>query len=260
MISTNYNNANNLMAKALERLSTGKQLNKVADNAAGMAIVTKMTAQLKGLEQADRNIENAGSMMRTAEGGMSAISDMLLRMRELSVQAADGSMTANDRTALQSEYQTLKSEIGRTAETTEFNQKPLINGPAYPLNVQAGPNAGQQLTVNPVNATPNALGITSSGIATQDEAQSAISVIDTAIANLSKSRANIGSSENMLEGARDNLSSAAINTANSISKITDTNFASEATSLAQSKLRLQAAIYANTKENQEKGRLLKLIT
>lgn len=260
MISTNYNNANNLISKALERISTGKQLNKAADNAAGMAIATKMTAQLKGLEQADRNIENAGSMMRTAEGGMSAISDMLLRMRELSVQAADGSMTANDRTALQSEYQALKSEIGRTAETTEFNQKPLINGPASPLNVEAGPNAGQQLTVSPVNATPNALGINSSGIAAQDEAQSAISTVDTAIANLSKSRANIGSSENMLEGARDNLSSAAINTANSISKITDTNFASEAASLAQSKLRLQVAIYANLKENQEKGRLLKLIT
>lgn len=260
MISTNYNTANNLMSKALERLSTGKQLNKAADNAAGMAIAEKMTAQLKGIEQAERNIENAGSMMRTAEGGMSSISDMLLRMRELSVQAADGSMTANDSAALQSEYQALKSEIGRTAETTEFNQKPLINGSASQLNIQAGPNAGQQLTVSPVNVTPDALGITTSGIGTQEEAQSAISTIDTAIEKLSKSRSNIGSSENMLEGARENLSGAAINTANSISKITDTNYASEATSLAQSKLRLQAAIYANTKENQEKGRLLKLIT
>lgn len=260
MISTNYNNANNLMAKALERLSTGKQLNKAVDNAAGMAIAGKMTTQLKGLEQAERNIESAGSLLRTAEGGMSAISDMLLRMRELSVQAADGSMTANDRTALQAEYQALKSEIGRTADTTEFNQKPLINEASSQLNIQAGPNAGQQLTVSPVKVTPNALGITSSGIATQEEAQSAISAIDNALTKLSQARSNIGSSENMLEGARENLSGAAMNTAASISKITDTNYASEATSLAQSKLRMQAALYANTKENQEKGKLLKLIT
>ena len=137
------------MNQAMERLSTGLRINSAADDAAGLAISSRMSAQINGLNQAVRNAQDAMSMLQTAEGAMVAMTDMLQRMRELSIQAISDTNTTSDRAALDLEYQALKSEIDRIALNTEWNGRSLFDGSGYNgnLNFQIGAEAGQKISV-----------------------------------------------------------------------------------------------------------------
>ena len=154
MLTANSINRNErMMTSTMERLSTGKRINSAADDAAGLAIATKMTAQVRGLDQAGRNANNATSMVQLADGAAEQVSNILQRMREIVVQAADGSNSASDRSVLDVEFKEAASEIDRIVDVTEFNGKKLLNGSAGGTNdstvsFQIGANAAQTLTVD----------------------------------------------------------------------------------------------------------------
>lgn len=154
MLTANSINRNErMMTSTMERLSTGKRINSAADDAAGLAIATKMTAQVRGLDQAGRNANNATSMLQLADGAAEQVSNILQRMREIVVQAADGSNSASDRSVLDVEFKEAASEIDRIVDVTEFNGKKLLNGSAGGTNdstvsFQIGANAAQTLTVD----------------------------------------------------------------------------------------------------------------
>ena len=154
MLTANSINQNDrAMTSTMERLSTGKRINSAADDAAGLAIATKMTAQVRGLDQAGRNANNATSMLQLADGAAEQVSNILQRMREIVVQAADGSNSASDRSVLDVEFKEAASEIDRIVDVTEFNGKKLLNGSAGGTNdstvsFQIGANAAQTLTVD----------------------------------------------------------------------------------------------------------------
>jgi len=179
-------------------------------------------------------------------------------MRELAVQAASGELTAEDRAVLGKEFQELRAEAGRISETTEYNQKRLLEGGSA-TNIQAGPNAGQQITVEAVNVTPNALGISTADIGTQEQAESALSSIDTAIERLSQEQAKVGAAENRFSFAAEALSVAGENTASSISTTADTDYALEAAAAIRNRLLLQASVSTLFKSNTEKGRIINLL-
>ena len=154
-----------VMDTAMERLSTGVRINSAADDAAGLAISSKMTSQINGLKQAVRNANDAISLVQVAEGATAGISDMLQRMRELAVQAANGSYTANDRQALDNEFQQLSGEIDRIATDTQWNGKNLLDGTGFASSTatfQVGANDNQTITANLGTLSTNLLGITAS--------------------------------------------------------------------------------------------------
>ncbi|MBI5211983.1 MAG: flagellin [Nitrospirae bacterium] len=231
------------LSKSLERLSTGRKINRASDNPAGLAIVEKLSAQLKGIEQAERNIRQGMGMLQVAEGGISTIGEALGRMRELAVQAASGEWTAEDRAVLNQEFQGLRTEIGRISETTEYNQQRLLEGSAT-TNIQAGPNA---------------LGISTADISTQEQAESALSSIDTAIERLSREQAKVGAAENRFSLAAESLSVAGENTASSISVMADTDYALEASAAIRNRILLQSSVSSLLKANTEKGRIINLM-
>ncbi|HAK88147.1 MAG: hypothetical protein A2077_04370 [Nitrospirae bacterium GWC2_46_6] len=249
---------NTQFSKSLERLSTGRRINRASDNPAGLAIVEKLNAQLKGIEQAERNIRQGMGMLQVAEGGISTIGEALGRMRELAVQAASGELTAEDRAVLNQEFQELGAEVGRISETTEYNRQGLLEGGSA-TNIQAGPNAGQQITVAAINVTPDALGISTADISTQEQAGSALSSIDTAIERVSQEQAKVGAAENRFSFAAESLSVAAENTASSISTIADADYALEAAAAIRNRILLQSSVSSLLKANTEKGRIINLM-
>jgi flagellin len=247
------------LSRSLERLSSGRKINRAADNPAGAAIAEKMTAQLRGIEQAERNVRQGMNMLQVAEGGVSNINEALQRMRELTVQAASGELTAEDRAALNTEFQALRQEIGRVTETTKYNQRRLLEGGAA-ANIQAGPNAGQQITITGANVTPKALGIETLDISSQEQAKEALSSIDTAMQKVSQERANIGALESRLGTAAEALTAAGENTASSISVIADADIAAETAASMKNRILLQSAISTLRKANQAKGRIIDIFT
>jgi len=155
---------NNAMTKSLEKLSSGYRVNRAADDAAGLAVSEKMRAQIRGLNMAIRNAQDGVSLIQTAEGGAQKIQDILQRMRELAVQAANGTLDSEDRAALDAEYQQLVQEIERTANSTHFNKISLLNDKAVsPIKIQVGPNNGDTIDINMANLLPGVLGTKDGG-------------------------------------------------------------------------------------------------
>ncbi|MDE0747665.1 MAG: flagellin [Porticoccaceae bacterium] len=261
------------MTQTMERLSTGKRINSAADDAAGLAIATKMTSQIRGLDQAGRNANNATSMLQLADGSAEQISNILQRMREIVVQAADGSNTTSDVNVLNVEFKEAASEVDRIVETTQFNGKSLLNGDAGGTGVssvtfQIGANAGQTLAVEfsdfnlaaGAAATPmgaDLSGYTSTGMGTN--LATTLAQIDTAIAGVATQRATFGATMNRLEYAADNLSTSSLATATARGRIEDANYATETTSLARSQIIAQAGTAMLAQANQKSQSVLSLL-
>lgn len=170
MIWGNMNRQWNAASKALERLSTGYRINRAGDDPAGLAISEKMRGQISGLNMASKNIQDGISMVQTAEGALNETHAMLQRMRELSVQAANDTLTDDDRARIDVEFQELKKEVTRISTDTEFNTRKLLNGDnaTTPLKIQAGANAGQTIDLTMNDMSADAIGITDASIATRD--------------------------------------------------------------------------------------------
>lgn len=247
------NNAQNSTQSALQRMSSGSRLNSARDNAAGLSIAVGMAAQLGGDQQAMRNVSSGLSMTETAGGALNQVSESLQRMRELSVQAANGINNPADLQAIQAEFGQLGQDIAKIAANTQFNGQNLLDG-SFSAQLQSGPNPGNTRALALGATTPQALGIAALDIATPANAGTAISALDTAINSVNHQQAGIGAAQAGLNATLANLSSSYENLAASKSRVADTDFAAESAGLAQSNVQQQAAnkalaIYNTTQTN-----------
>ena len=255
---------NRAMGSAMEQLSTGKRINSASDDAAGLAISNKMTSQIRGLNQAVRNANDAISMIQTAEGATNEISNMLQRMRELAVQSTNGTYASADRTALDAEFQDLKAEIGRISDNTQWNGTNIADGAGVSaVAFQVGANANQTITVtfkdvNGMTGMTDAMG-TTAAVDTVTGANSALAAVDSALAAIDAYRSDLGAKVNRLNYAADNLTNVATNTAASRSRIQDTDYAKATTELARTQIIQQAATAILAQANQQPQSVLSLL-
>ena len=258
------------MSTAMERLSTGKRINSAGDDAAGLAISARMGSQVKGLEQAARNAADAISMVQTVEGAGKEIVNILTRMKELATQSATGTLSTTDRTALDTEYEGLKSEIGRIQANTKWNTRALMDAAANAsttVNVQVGDaNGGANQMAIAFKSWDTASGlaygadISNSDIgASATVAGNAITALDTAITTATSELATYGAYINRLEYAQDNLLNVAQNTDASRSRIEDADYASETSELAKTQIIAQAGTAMLAQANQIKQTVLALL-
>ena len=227
------------LGKSLERLSSGKRISRASDDGAGLAISEKMGEMLKALEQGMENAYDGLSMIQTADGGMEQTSENLGRMRELAMTAANGTLSPDQRSAVQSEFSALKDEISRGAAAAEFNDQKLLDGSAGEVSIAlAGDGAGGAESIGvDLSAAMDAasLGLESTKVDGPDgkNAMNAIRDIDAALSQVSSHRAQLGATSNRLESATRNMGVAMENTYASQSRITDSDVAVEMASLAR---------------------------
>ena len=255
---------NRALTSAMEQLSTGKRINTAADDAAGLAITDRMTAQIRALNQSIRNANDAVSMMQTAEGATNEISNMLQRMRELAVQSANDSYGATDRTALQTENDQLKEEITRIATNTQWNGMSVLNGTigsAGVVTFQVGTqgDATSSITVEFKALDATTLTVDGLQLDSNANAQAAIGKLDTAIQTVDTFRATLGAKINRMTSAADNLSNVSMNTSASRSRIMDADYAQATTELARSQIIQQAATAMLAQANQQPQAVLSLL-
>ena len=262
---------------AMEQLSTGRKINSAADNASGLAISSRMTAQISGLDQAVRNANDAISMVSTAEGALDEVGSMLQRVRELAVQAGTGTTSAKDRTYLNEEYKALMLEIDRIADNTEWNGGKILNGNAGGTNVskvafQVGSGAKQTISLSFGNFT-NASGKTMNSLtpastmtlstatiaSALNMGSKVITAADVAIGAVSTQRATFGAISNRLEHAIDNLTNVSTNTQASRSRILDTDYAAATSELARTQIIQQAGTAMLAQANQLPQTVLALL-
>ena len=265
------------MTQTMERLATGSRVNSAADDAAGLAIDSKMTAQVRGLNQAVRNGNDAIAMLQTADGAMIEVGNMLQRMRELSVQGGSGTLSQADLDALDTEFVALRTEIERIADNTQWNGANLLDGSAGAnglVKFQVGYQADQTISVNlgdlqTVGNVGYSAGIAAGGVFTNDisamdidtvaEANTTLTALDVSIAGLDAKRSVIGSALNTLEFAVDSLSNAQQNAQAARSRIADTDYAAETTELARTQIIAQAATAMLSQANQQAMSVMALL-
>jgi flagellin len=273
------------MSTAMEQLSTGTRVNSAKDDAAGLAIGQNMTSQIRGLQQAVRNVNDGINMMQTAEGAMVEQSNMLQRMRELAVQAMNGTYSNVQRGYLNSEFQALGLQIDRIATDTKWNDQSLLNGALAlagnassiavglptgadeaTFTFQAGKDAGQVVSVDINAMTSSSLNLPLSayasgimGIGTLTTASSTLTAIETALETINQQRANIGAAVNRLAYAADNLTNIASNATQSRSTIMDTDYALATTQLAKTQIIQQAATAMLAQANQQPQGVMALL-
>ncbi|WP_309088971.1 flagellin [Domibacillus sp.] len=255
----NLGNTNNATSKSLEKLSSGLRINRAADDAAGLAISEKMRSQVRGLDMAERNSLDAISLIQTAEGALASTHDILQRMRELAVQASNDTLEGTDRQAIQDEVTALTAEINRIAETTEFNQKKLLNGDLQEATFQIGANADQTLALSIGNMDADTIGAGSLDFSTNAGAQAGISAIDTAIAKVSEQRSKLGAVQNRLEHTITNLQTANENLTAAESRIRDLDMAEEMTQFTRNNILNQAGQAMLAQANQLPQGILQLL-
>lgn len=261
MIWGNMNRQWNAASKALERLSTGYRINRAGDDPAGLAISEKMRGQISGLNMASKNIQDGISMVQTAEGALNETHAMLQRMRELSVQAANDTLTDDDRARIDVEFQELKKEVTRISTDTEFNTRKLLNGDnaTTPLKIQAGANAGQTIDLTMNDMSADAIGIIDASIATRDEADASISTLDAAIKSVSMERSRLGAYQNRMEHAYNVNVNTAENVTAAESRIRDADIAKEMMNFTKANILQQAAQYAMAMHMQTAQGMLQLL-
>ena len=254
-------------AKSTEKLSSGYKINRAADDAAGLAISEKMRRQIRGLTQASSNAQDGISCVQTAEGALTEVHDMLQRMNELAVKAANGTQTTADRGYINQEVQALVSEIDRVASTTTFNEKNLLNGKFKNVGLQVGAEAKQLITLNITGMSAKGIGLVDNatygsitvGGGTGVNAQKAISIIKDALALVSSQRADLGAVQNRLEHTIKNLDNVVENTTSAESSIRDTDMATEMVKYSNNNILAQAGQSMLAQANQSNQGVLSLL-
>lgn len=259
---------------AMEQLSTGKKINSAGDNASGLAITSRMTSQIRGLDTAIRNANDAMSMVNTAEGALDEISAMLQRMRELAVQSGTGTTAAADRTYLNSEFVALREEIDRIADNSQWNGRNILDGSAgasvgaSTVAFQVGANEKQTISTtfgNFNNTTGKLSGLASKRLSAATIASAitvasgAIGELDTVITDVSAQRATFGAVSNRLTHAIDNLTNVKTNSEASRSRILDTDYAAATSELARTQIIQQAGTAMLAQANQLPQTVLALL-
>ena len=254
---------NKSMEASMERLSSGKRINSGADDAAGLFITKRMAGEIQGLNQAVRNAADAQAYLATTEGAMEEVHTILLRIRELSVQASNGTYTAQDRVALQAEVTDLQSEINRIATDTTFNNIGVLSGAASTgITFQLGADNTQTMTVSIPRITISAAGInisTANQLTTAAAAMNYISTIDTAISLISTQRGTYAAAMNRLDHAIANMQNVATNLSMAKGRIEDADFAAETSNLSRVQVLQQASMAMLAQANAAKQNILTLI-
>ncbi|MEA2405871.1 MAG: flagellin [Thermoleophilaceae bacterium] len=243
------------LAKSMERLSSGYRINRAADDAAGLAISEKLRGQIGGLAQAERNAQDAVSLVQTAEGSLTEIHAMLQRVRELAVQYKNGSLSATDRTAIQSEVNQLGSEIERIGVSAEFNGIQLLSS-ASAITFQVGSNDGEQISVSTISLG-QALG--AGTVQLTQAGTTDISEIDSAIDAVSTQRATFGAVQNRLEYTMNNLAIYRENLVSSESRIRDVDMAEEMVNFTKLQILQQAGTSMLAQANSSSQSVLSLL-
>ncbi len=246
------------LSKSIDRLSTGKRINSASDDAAGNAIATRMTSQVRGLNQAVRNANDGISLAQTAEGGMNEIVNMMQRMRELSVQSASGTLVNGDRANLQAEVTALLAQVNDVAGKTNFNGVALLNT-ATPVAIQTGINSGDTVNVALTDVTATGLAINTIDISTAAGAGTALTALDTALNSITTAQANLGAAQNRLQATVSSLVNRSTNLSEARSRIQDANFSDESTNLAKAQILSQASTAMLAQANQSQQGVLSLI-
>lgn len=248
----------------LNKMSSGTRITRASDDAAGLAISEKLKAQIRSTAQADRNANDGISMVQTAEGGLDEISNMLTRLRELSIQAASDTVGDTERGFTNMEYQALKQEIERIAQVTEFNGTKLLSGEGETLDFQIGINNSPfqdriSYDVQMTNAKLDGLGITEIDVATKQGAQGALSQIDKAIETVSGQRASLGAIQNRLISTSNNLQITTENLSEANSRIRDVDYAMVSADNARNNILNQAGTAVLAQANAQGQNALRLL-
>ena len=262
--------ASRSLATSMERLSTGKRINSAKDDAAGLAISSSMTAQIKGMNQGIRNANDGISMAQTAEGALEEVSNMLQRMRELTVQAKNGTYSGDDVKNIKAEMTALGSQVSDVLANTKFNNTALFNGSTTSVKIQTGANANDFVSISLSK-------INDSATATQTDVNKALGVdvtvadagtagtddyltkFDNALKQVATARAGLGATQNQLESAVNNMTNNATNLSDARSRIEDTDFSTETTALAKAQILSQASTAMLSQANQSAQGVLKLL-
>ncbi len=256
---TSLGKANNNASKAMERLSSGLRINSSADDAAGMAISKKMNTQIKGLDQANRNAMDGISMIQTAEGALNEVHSMLQRMRELSVQAANGTYEDADRETVMQEINQLMEEIDAMKERTQFNKMNLLDGSYKNFTLHIGANKDQSMNIEGDRISIDNILNHIEDLDVVTAASSATEKIDAAIEETSAIRGRLGAYQNRLEHTASNLQVSEENMTASMSRIQDADMAEEMTSYTQYNVISQAATAMLAQANQRPQQVLQLL-
>lgn len=249
------------LAGNYRRLATGLRISTASDDAAGLAISERLRAQVRSLDQAKRNAADGVSLIQTGEGALNEVSDILLRLRELAVQSANGTISSTDRATLDEEFQTLVNEVDRIGRATEFNGVKLLDGSASTISFQVG--SGTSIGIDTLSANLDAilassLGIDVLGLSSAGAASSAMTALDSAINSVTGARGRLGAVQNRLQYTISNLSVQSENLQAADSRIRDVDIAYETAQLTRNSILQQAAIAMLAQANSQPQLALQL--
>jgi flagellin len=250
--------------KSLAKLSSGYRINQAADDAAGLAMSEQLKGKIRGLKQAARNANDGISLVQVAEGGLNEVSNMLIRLRELAVQASSDTIGDTERKFLDVEYQQLKSEIQRIAEVTTFNGRDLLIGTGGVIDIQVGTQNDSfkdriSFNASAANSSLQSLGIIAENTGTKEAAQTSIDAIDKAIISVNAIRANFGAMQNRLQSTTANLAVADENLSAANSRIRDADVAAESSEMTRNNILMQAGVSVLSQANSMSQMALKLL-
>lgn len=251
--------------KTLEKLASGSRINHAGDDAAGLAISENLRAQIRGMRQAKRNAQDGVSFIQVSEGGLNEISNMLIRLRELAIQAASDTIGDVERQFTDREFQSLKQEIDRIANVTKFNGTPLLNGKAGIFEIQVGTQNNPLLDRVVYNgersdASLDALKLGGESTATKQGAQLSLAVIDDALVRVNSIRADLGAMQNRLQSTINNLAITDENLSAANSRIRDTDMAEEVSEMTKNNILMQSGIAVLGQANNTNSAALKLLS
>ncbi|WOH79654.1 flagellin [Bradyrhizobium sp. BEA-2-5] len=247
---------------ALSKLSSGSRITSASDDAAGLAISTRISSDVTTLQQAATNASQATAILQTADGGASNISDILARMKSLASESASGTVTDSSRAYIQSEFSQLNSEIDSIATGTRYSGQSLLDGSSVfssGVSVLVGSTSADTITITLTSLTASSLSVTSLDVSSLSSATSAMTALDTAIDKVSSARAEIGAQESRFNFSADSISTQTQNLQSANSAIKDVDIASEQATLSSAEVKTQAAVSAETAANQMPQYLLKLL-
>ena len=251
--------------KHLQRLSTGSRINSAGDDAAGLAISENLRAQVRGLKQAKRNAQDGVSLIQVSEGGLNEITNILIRLRELSIQSASDTVGDKERSFTDREFQALKSEMDRIAASTSFNGNPLLNGRGGVFEIQVGTGNNpltDRIVYDAQNAdvTLEALRLAGESCGTKQGAQLSLGVIDDAISQVSKVRSDLGAMQNRMQSTINNLAVNEENMTAANSRVRDADLAEEVSEMTKNNILMQAGISVLGQANSSAQSVLKLLS
>ena len=264
MIKLNSDTSTSLLQQVQERqqslaekLASGKQINSAADGAAAQQIIDRLTSQVEGNRQAVNNVYDGISLAQVAEGGLEGINNDVNRIRELSVQAGSGILSAADKQAIQSEITQLQENITQTIDQTNFAGKPLLSSDSE-INFQVGAQAGQQISVNTRDIASELNGVLNIDVTSQSS-EDVLAAADAAVEVVGSARGDLGAVQNQLASTARNLTQSDVNTAAARSRIQDTDYAQAASQQAANDVLGQASLTVQAQANQQQGQVLSLL-